>query len=186
MNNRILLIPLMGLMIILSTSCTKESTDDIVTYSIGQYYGGGIIFYIDDTEQHGFICAPADQSEGVPWSNGGDIITYATGEGMGTGVTNTEIIVAAQGEGNYAAKICSDLELNGYDDWFLPSKSECFSMYFNLDIYRGMGDFADELYWSSTEASIGNVYSQYSNDGYPPNGGYYKSESHRVRAVRAF
>jgi hypothetical protein len=95
-------------------------------------------------------------------------------------------IVAAQGEGNYAAKLCYDLVLNGYDDWYLPSKSECFAMYFNLHIYRGMGNFADELYWSSTEASIGNAYSQYSNDGYPPNGGYFKSSAYHVRAIRAF
>ncbi len=182
---KILMFVLTSLIIIFPISC-KDDKEDEISYSIGQSYGGGIIFYIDDTEEHGFICAATDQSEGAPWSNGSDMLTFATGTGYGTGVNNTKIIVEAQGEGNYAAKICSDLVLNGYDDWFLPSKSECFKMYFNLALMKNMGNFADTLYWSSTEASIGNAYSQYGNDGYPPNGGYYKSELHRVRAIRAF
>ena len=182
---KVLLFVLTGLIIIISISC-KEKEEEKTSYSIGQNYGGGIIFYIDDTEEHGFICAPKDQSEGAPWSNGSDILTFANGEGYGTGVHNTKIIVDAQGEGNYAAKICSDLVLNGYDDWFLPSKGECFEMYFNLALMKHIGNFADTLYWSSTEASIGNAYSQYANDGYPPNGGYFKPDLHRVRAIRAF
>jgi hypothetical protein len=43
---------------------------------------------------------------------------------IGTGNTNTNLIVAVQGNGNYAAKICYDLVLNGYSDWFLPSRDE--------------------------------------------------------------
>jgi hypothetical protein len=34
------------------------------TYNIGQSYGGGIIFYIDSTLQHGLIVASVDQSTG--------------------------------------------------------------------------------------------------------------------------
>lgn len=173
-----------GLMVFVVFAC--QDKEEEVSYSIGQSYGGGIIFYIDDTELHGLICAPYDQSEGATWSNGNDMLTLATGTGFGTGVTNTKIIVEAQGEGNYAAKICSDLVLNGYSDWFLPSKSECFQMYYKLALINNIGNFSDTLYWSSTEASIGNAYSQYGNDGYPPNGGYYKTELHRVRAIRAF
>ena len=36
-------------------------------FFIGQNYGGGIIFYIDGTGQHGLIAAPSDQSAGVEW-----------------------------------------------------------------------------------------------------------------------
>jgi len=39
------------------------------TYYIGQSYGGGIIFYIDGTGQHGYISAASDQSGGETWSN---------------------------------------------------------------------------------------------------------------------
>ena len=39
------------------------------SYYIGQSYGGGIIFYIDGTGQHGYISAASDQSGGETWSN---------------------------------------------------------------------------------------------------------------------
>ncbi len=172
--------------IIYSTySCTKEK-DPAPDLEIGADYGGGIIFYIDSTGQHGFICASYDQSFASTWNNGTDLITNATATGLGDGKANTAAIVAAQGAGNYAAQICNDLDINGYNDWYLPSKSECFYMYFNLKTLRGLGHFTDTLYWSSTEASIGNAYSQYANDGYPPNGGYYKNVAYYVRAIRAF
>jgi hypothetical protein len=189
-NNRILIYPLivMGFLLILTSSCKKDinNDNDSTTYTIGQSYGGGIIFYIDDTKQHGLVCAPTDQSTALQWWNGRNVITNANGSEIGTGKANTETIVAVQGTGNYAAQICNDLILNGYNDWFLPSKVECFYMYFNLKTLRNLGNFADTLYWSSTEASTNNAYSQFSNDGYPPNGGYYKNSAHYVRAVRAF
>jgi len=174
-----------GVLLFLAGSCIKEE-EEPETYSIGQNHAGGIVFYLDDTKQHGMVCAPSDQATAIPWSNGSDVVTDATGSDMGTGEANTEVIIDIQGAGSYAAQICSDLELNGYDDWFLPSKSECFNMYFNLCLMRKIGEFADELYWSSTEASVGNAYSQYGNDGYPPNGGYYKNSAYHVRAIRAF
>jgi hypothetical protein len=174
----------LGFVLILTNGCKKN--DDTIKYSIGQSYGGGLIYYIDDTGQHGLIAAPSDQAASVPWSNLSNITTNANGSDIGTGMANTITIVTMQGAGNYAAKICNDLVLDGFSDWFLPSKSECFLMYFNLKIMKGIGDFSDVLYWSSTEASINNAYSQYSNDGYPPNGGYYKTSSYSVRAVRTF
>jgi len=30
------------------------------SHKIGDQYGGGIIFYLDETEQHGLIAAPLD------------------------------------------------------------------------------------------------------------------------------
>jgi len=175
-----------GSLLLLINSCAVEEEAPATILEIGTEYGGGIIFYVDSTGQHGLICASYDQGTAVTWNNGTNITTNATGAGIGAGKANTDIIVAAQGSGNYAAKICSDLDINGYSDWYLPSKSECFSMYFNLKIMKGLGHFTDTLYWSSTEASIGNAYSQYANDGYPPNGGYYKNTTHFVRAVRSF
>lgn len=177
---------IIGGLLILTNSCSVEEDVPETKLTIGTEYGGGIIFYVDSTGQHGLICASYDQGTALTWNNGTDIITNATGAGMGAGNSNTAIIVAAQGPGDYAAKICSDLDINGYSDWYLPSKSECFAMYFNLKIMKDIGHFTDALYWSSTEASIGNAYSQYANDGYPPNGGYYKNTTHYVRAVRSF
>jgi len=171
--------------LIFFNSCTKDEQPS-EKLEIGTEYGGGIIFYLDSTDQHGLICTSYDQSTALSWSNGTNITTNATGTGFGDGKANTVAIVAAQGAGSYAAQICNDLDINGYNDWYLPSKSECFSMYFNLKIMRNLGHFTDTLYWSSTEASVGNSYSQYGNDGYPPNGGYYKNAAYFVRAIRSF
>ena len=97
----------------------------VVLAAIGVSYRGGKIAYFDHTGKHGLIVAPTDQSsiQGnvVRWNNGSDIVTGAIGTAIGTGKSNTEAIVAAQGNGSYAAQICHDLVLNGYDDWFLQA-----------------------------------------------------------------
>lgn len=174
---------------VLSISCKKGDELKIPEpeLSIGDTHEGGIIFYLDATKQHGLVCAPTDQSTSIPWSNNGtNVTTNATGSDIGTGMANTLAIVNTQGAGSYAAQICNDLVLGGYSDWFLPSKSECFTMYFNLKTMKQMGNFSDNKYWSSTEAAIDKAFSQYANDGYPPTGGYYKTTNYSVRAVRAF
>jgi hypothetical protein len=172
--------------ILLLTDSCKKKEDPL---EIGQTYAGGIIFYLDNTNLHGLVCAPTDQSTALAWWNGSYVtISGAYGSSIGTGKANTEAIVAAQGSGNYAAKLCNDLVLNGYSDWFLPSKSECFYMYTNLKLIRNIGNFAgtDAIYWSSTEATASLAYSQYGSDGYLPTGGYYKNSAYYVRAIRAF
>jgi Protein of unknown function (DUF1566) len=182
------LVIIWGLVLLVTVSCSKKEADP-VPLSIGQTYMGGIIFYLDETKKHGLVCAPTDQSTALPWWNGSHVVTGAFGSDIGTGRLNTETIVAVQGTGNYAARICNDLVLGGFSDWYLPSKSECFSMYFNLKIMKNMGGFGEPpnaLYWSSTESSYNLAYSQYSNDGYGPTGGYYKNSAYYVRAVRAF
>jgi len=177
----------LALLMTVSSGCSKD--EETEKHAIGDSYGGGIVFYVDDTGKHGMICAPTDQSTALPWWNGSNVITGAFGSDRGTGKINTDLIVAAQGAGNYAAKVCDDLVLGGYSDWFLPSKSECFTMYFNLEVMRNIGDFGappDARYWSSTEASTNLAYIQYGNDGYQPTGGYYKNSTYHVRAIRYF
>ena len=116
--------------------------------TLGQSYQGGKIFYIDSSKQHGLIAAPSDQSEGIQWYNGSFVTTGATGTAIGTGQANTNAIVTAQGPGSYAAKLCDDLVLNGYSDWYLPSKDELNQLYLNETI---VGGFAYDGYWSSSE-----------------------------------
>jgi hypothetical protein len=78
------------------------------SFAIGQTYGGGKIFYIDGTGQHGLIVSPSDLSSGITWYNSsvGGIITNATGLAIGTGDANTTNIIAAQGNSSYAASLC--------------------------------------------------------------------------------
>ena len=88
----------------------------------------------------------------------------------------------------YSAKdACENLVLNGYDDWYLPSKEELNQLYLN----KGkIGGFANSIYWSSTEYNTNDIkpnpaWVQYFNDnGTPTN--FNRKNKFSVRAVRAF
>jgi hypothetical protein len=114
------------ILIIILYSCKKE--DEI---ALGENYQGGIIFYIDNTGQHGLIAALKDQGY-CQWGCTLTYISGADGSGIGAGSQNTIDIVNGCTENNTAAYICANLELNGYSDWFLPSKDELNLMYQNL------------------------------------------------------
>ena len=149
--------------------------------AIGESYQGGIIAYIDSTGQHGLIVATADQSEGIQWYNGSYMVTGATGTAIGTGLTNTNTIIAAQGSGSYAASIARDYNGGGYTDWYLPSKDELNLLYENK---TAIGGFSDNNYWSSTEGGNDNAWRQLFYSGYQVVSN--KFNPYDVRAVRAF
>jgi TonB-dependent SusC/RagA subfamily outer membrane receptor len=150
-------------------------------YAIGEYLYGGYLFYVDETGEHGLVCAPSDQSLKSIW--GCSAPAGATGRVVGTGNKNTTDIVLGCHEEGIAARLCSDLEINGYSDWFLPSIDELSLIYTNLHL-KGLGGFEDQLYWSSTQDKYGAWAVSF----------YYGSKSNHdrdenkigTRAVRAF
>ncbi len=157
---------------------------------VGNLFQGGIIGYVlqpgdpgyDAFVPHGIIVTPGDQSTSIKWFNGTHTITGATGTAIGTGETNTNTIVVSQGAGNYAAKICQDLVLNGYDDWYLPSKDELNKIYQNK---AAIGGFAGTGYWSSTEENFQSAWILYFTSGTLTFGDKNASNI-RVRAIRTF
>lgn len=157
----------------------------------GLEYAGGFIFYIDQGTGTGLVAAPFDQSDensqftGAPWK-AGEIVGIAfqgTGVEIGEGKSNTQAIVAHFDGDYFAAKLCDDLDLNEYSDWFLPSKDELNAMYINLHLH-GNGDFNSEaIYWSSS-GSVHDAWYQFFQTGnqqtFGTLGTFY------VRAVREF
>jgi len=157
--------------------------------TIGQNYLGGKVAYILQVGDpgynanviHGLIAASSDLSLGIQWYNGSYIISGTTGTSIGFGYANTNTIVAVQGGGNYAAKICYDLVENGYSDWHLPSLDELNKLYINR---ASIGGFANDYYWSSTEFDYNDAWIQGFSNGIQINDGKYNEQY--VRAVRAF
>ena len=154
----------------------------VITYSIGQSYGGGIIFYIDGTGQHGLISATSDQSIGAEWGCYGTPISGADGTAIGTGNQNTIDIMAGCLTAGIAARLCGDLVLGGYSDWYLPSKDELYQMYVKQN---EIGGFASDYYWCSTE-TIANTAGAYLFSSGEFGGDMAKGNLLHVRAIRHF
>jgi len=170
----------------------SSNTFALFTHTIGETYGGGRVFYVYDGGLHGLIAALADQgtSSGTQWDNGDSKLTGTTGDGVGAGAMNTTIIAATQMDdtpnGKFAAKLCADYSLKAadgvtYGDWYLPSKAELNLLFKQKAV---VGGFANTTYWSSTETSSNNAWSQYFLNGQQGNNRKFKP--FRVRAVRAF
>ncbi|MDD2965579.1 MAG: DUF1566 domain-containing protein [Bacteroidales bacterium] len=181
-------------------AATKNYVDNRAkTFMVGDFAQGGIVFWVDETGQHGLVCAKNDQSTAVRWYAGTYGNTQAKGDGPYAGEANTSIIIAAQvaigDDGStYAARICNELQITEggktYGDWYLPSKEELNLMYQNkatIDATAGANGgsgFASAYYWSSTESTNSDARIQLFSNGYQYNS--IKNVTNRVRAVRAF
>lgn len=151
----------------------------------GKTYQGGLICYLNIADGTGLVVAPSDQSTGAQWGCSGTAIT-GTSTAISSGMANTNAIVAGCAEASIAAKICANLTLNSYSDWFLPSKDELYILYTNLHL-NGFGGFAYSYYWSSSEyagTEADFVWEQDFSVG--SQGSNYKYNMDYVRAVRAF
>lgn len=162
---------------------------------IGEFYGGGNIFWLDETGEHGLIAAMADvgSATGTRWYNGTYKVTGANADGVYAGIYNTDKIIASQGVGTYAANLCSDYIYSSgnvfYSDWYLPSKYELNLMYQNRTSLAPF-NYSYGVYWSSTEAS-GNPSEQAWDQVFMTGGGGYQDESQKdwedqVRCIRKF
>ena len=126
-----------------------EVLQDANGYAAGDALGGGLFVFEDGG--YAYISAAADQDSDAPWGCQGTFIPEgASPEAIGQGVINTATIVASCATSGISARICDQLTLNGYSDWFLPSLDELTEMYTKLAAV-GFGDFSNQRYWSSTQ-----------------------------------
>ncbi len=185
-------------------------------YSVGDFAHGGIVFWLEESGQHGLVCAKEDDQsiirwwgKKLPWRNRKKGRTQSKGDGPYAGKANTRIIIAATvkigDDGNkYAARVCNELEVTvgegdskiKYGDWYLPSKYELNLMFLNKELIdstaTASGNGGQTFHYDSYE----NYWSSTERSGYHA---WYQSfisghqtdqkdKSHhcRIRAVRAF
>jgi hypothetical protein len=164
------------------TSYSSQQTFTTATPSnlyLGQTYAGGIIYYLDSTGNHGLVCSPSDVGYAY-WGCIGTSIS-GTGTALGTGPANTAAIIAGCTTSGIAARVCDNLVLNGYTDWFLPSVDEMQLIIQNLGPYN-IGSITNNIY--STSSQYDSEYYWACNSSIK--GNYMKSIDRPVRAVRAF
>lgn len=151
---------------------------------IGESYGGGIIFYINQGACSGLIAATGDQSAATSWSNVTGTLIGASAQSFTDGLTNTSAVISQPGHTSSAALICVNYNGGGYSDWYLPAASEL-KMISN-EVYS-IGNFTSysTRYWSSTEKDATTACDQALNSGSP--GGDLKSNAtFMVRCIRRF
>ncbi len=139
-----------------------EDVDAVVSLIIGDEYGGGTIFWLDESGIHGLIAADLDSETSTEW--GLNMIVNADANGVYSGMSNTNTIITVQGESNYAADTCANYIITTntdpaeyYDDWYLPSIYELLLLHEQKDVVGNFsetnnGNYSD-AYWSSTEDS---------------------------------
>lgn len=166
--------PATGLMIF-CTNCTPKGDPQFydgtrwnsmnaapVVHTIGESYGGGIVFFVTPNGLHGLIAETVDQSQGCDWRDAQDVISINANHSS-------------------AGK--------EFTDWRLPTKNELSLMYLQN---AKIGGFANTFYWSSTELNDfykawvqlfdNRGLSQYATSNYD----YKVNPTIFVRAVRSF
>jgi len=188
----------------LGYDCEGNFTEIVV----GMEAEGGIVFEVYDSGEHGWVVALEDLTEGattIPPSADPLGIGYNGYEwgcfqeevngADGAGYQNTMDIVnqgcSTENGGITAAQAAIDYEIDGYIDWYLPSKNDLEAIYFSIgqgSTIGNIGGFEPVSYWSSSELN------DFENQEYAYRFSFNSGNSHignktniyRVRVIRAF
>lgn len=182
-----------------SLTATNEDKSDVFSFTfkvshttaIGDNFEGGKIFYIFNEndpgyvtgEVHGLIAAINDQPSEV-WGPNNTLVgnTHIT---LGSGLANTNTIIASIGNEGNSSSVCGNLVLNGFSDWYLPSLQELNKLFLNKDV---VGNFLpNHLYQTSSEYNSGNAWKVNMTTGKQEIvGAGSKTVPYQIRAIRTF
>jgi len=144
-------------------------------HRIGEVYQGGMVFWVDESQQHGLVAAIHPNIGATAWRNGesGDKTTNARANGIFAGLSNTQLIISEQTiddqEGQFSALIAHqftvqndgltacDTKHHCYGNWYLPSLAELQLIHNNLYLH-GIGQWIAGRYWSSSEDGVSSAY----------------------------
>ena len=155
----------------------------------GEFFGGGIVCWVDHTGQHGLVVSLVNLSNSSQWST-----VYGVTGAFSTwdGNANSSLILSV----SPAAQLCdsyvnADYGTGIYSDWYLPAADQLSLVYHsryilnkNLTGAPGAQILGNQYYWASAENSNSTAWAYSLKDGYPFVDG--KFSNYWVRAVRAF
>lgn len=144
---------------------------------VGSKFAGGIVFYIDETGEHGLVVADKNMGEAVWGQKGGEITYYKPRFGGlsseiadGSGSIKTSKIVenfswtvkksffsTSQILLDTAARVCQDSRHNGQIGWYLPTIGELKLIYEMFKI-TGLGLFHLASAWSCDDRSVDEAF----------------------------
>jgi hypothetical protein len=197
--SKVYVVPIILILLFITTcSSSTKPIHQMINLSVGGIGpAGGYIFYDKGEYSDGWRymeVAPANSEFNAEWGAYGHDIA-GTQVIIGSGKRNTELIVARfseLGETGMAAQMCRELNINGFSDWFLPSRDELNLMYVNIHL-RGIGDFGQGTndtswmnwwYWSSSQDYADYAWGQHFASGLQHDDD--ENLQGRVRAVRFF
>ena len=176
--------------------CTDNSIVKPSDWPVEGKTAMGIVFYVDNTGEHGWVVHLQDQGMNIAWSvNNVDIpsltnyysITYSVLSDL-DGYANTQKIRAYGDASTFPAAYSVDFN-NG---WYLPAIGHMRLLYSELITINnslqkvGGTQFplnSNFFYWTSTEYDSGNAWNM---NGYGSIGYTSKVFNERIRSVRSF
>jgi len=165
-----------------SSPFTSEPSALVATHYVGESFGGGIVFHVDDEGKHGIITTTIDKSTRKQNKSETFILTNAVRDGITTGKFNTDRLNAMTGTGSTDTQVVENYQDANLSDWHLPTRYDLIKLYRNRAVLGGYNEFAKG--WKSTEvSSVNEWYRSFITGGEFSNG---KDDAVYIRVIRKF
>lgn len=180
------------------TTASPYIINSAATHYEGELFGGGVVFYVDHTGNHGLICSMTDLSTSRTWSSVTSGLIGATAQSDWDGQGNTNAIMGQSGHTSSAASLCdgytnADYGTGTFSDWYLPTIDDLSLLYnakrianktLDSDSNAATTAITKNYYWSSSEGGPSHAWIFQFGTAVPIF--YWKYDLGYVRAIRAF